>query len=134
MSGEAIALLQNYAVLKRRFTVQLSLLEDLRALAKRAAEILPETAAVLEERAKPLEIRLSEEVLELCEQIGLAENLIRQIQNPLFKEVLERRYMQQAEYKEIAQAMHYSERHIRRLHRAALEQVSDCFLQRESIN
>lgn len=125
MSSEAIEVLQNYTVSKRRCAVKLTLLEDLRALAKRAADILPETASVLEERAKPLEARLSEEVLELYTQIGLAEDLIRQMQNPLFKEVLERRYMQQADYKEIAAAMHYSERHIRRLHRAALEQLPE---------
>ena len=123
MSGE-LELLKNYAVSKRRVGVQLSVLEDLTALARRSVKALPETAAILTERVEVLEKKLTAEITTLYAQIDQAEIMIGQLQNPLWREVLERRYMQQEDFAEIAAAMHYSERHVRRMHRAALEELT----------
>ena len=125
MSCNIADLLENYAAAKRRFAVELKLLEDMRALEKQAAQVLPEVSAVLHERAQPIETRLSETVLKLYAEIEQAQQVISRVKEPLYKEVLERRYLQQAEFKEIAQAMHYSERHIRRMHRAAIERAAE---------
>ncbi|MBP3704276.1 MAG: hypothetical protein J6I98_01970 [Clostridia bacterium] len=123
MSGE-LELLKNYAVSKRRVGVQLSVLEDLTALARRASKALPETAAILTERVEVLEKKLTAEITTLYAQIDQAEILISQLENPLWREVLERHYMQLEDFAEIAAAMHYSERHVRRMHRAALEKLT----------
>lgn len=121
MNEEVAALLQGYAAAKRRFAVELNLLEEMRTLAAQAEKALPADSAALAARVQPLEERLSETVLELYDQLERTQDMIGRIGDALMQEVLKRRYMQQMGFKEIAQAMHYSERHIRRLHSMAMQ-------------
>lgn len=125
MSENVVDLLENCAAARRRFKAELKLLEDLRALENRAAQVMPEAGAALHARTQPIETRLSEAITALCAQIEQAQKVIGRVEEPLYREVLERRYLQQADFREIAEAMHYSERHVRRMHRAAVERAAE---------
>lgn len=53
-----------------------------------------------------------------------AELLIRKVTDPAQREVLTRQYIIGQKWEDIAEAMHYSERHITRLHGIALKEIS----------
>ncbi len=57
-------------------------------------------------------------------RVGI-ENAVREVPDPVQREVLERKYLLYQSWDSIARAMNYSERHIRRLHSRALEKIKD---------
>jgi DNA-directed RNA polymerase specialized sigma subunit len=62
---------------------------------------------------------------EYIQKFNEIDNVIRNVQSPIQREVLERRYLLYQHWGQIAEEMHYSERHVFRVHNAALQQLKD---------
>jgi DNA-directed RNA polymerase specialized sigma subunit len=50
-------------------------------------------------------------------------NIILSITNPLYKQILHKRYVQGKKWEEISSELHYENQHIHRLHKQAIEVV-----------
>lgn len=64
----------------------------------------------------------------IAELVGLQreiERLLNEVKNPDYRLLLELRYLQEMTWEQIAERMHYSWRHIVRLHGKALLQMQD---------
>ena len=60
---------------------------------------------------------------------GMIENAIESLRDPVLQEVLQMRYLDGLNFHQIAGKLGYSDRHLVRLHRAALEKMSlNCLL------
>ena len=55
---------------------------------------------------------------------GMIENAIESLRDPVLQEVLQMRYLDGLSFHQIAGKLGYSDRHLVRLHRAALEKMS----------
>ena len=55
---------------------------------------------------------------------GMIENAIESLRDPVLQEVLQMRYLDGLNFHQIAGKLGYSDRHLVRLHRAALEKMS----------
>lgn len=60
----------------------------------------------------------------LCTRQAEIEAAIDTVESAALREILTQHYICALDLKEIAERMHYSDRHIRRLHRKAIESVS----------
>ncbi len=113
--------LSEYASLKRRLSLRLELLDELKGLAERHEGVEKDG----DELSRELLLGdISTDVSSIYEQIGQLEKLLSRAEDPILREILERRYIAQENFSKIALEMHYSERHIRRLHSAALKKLS----------
>lgn len=74
-------------------------------------------------RAAELEERLDADIERLEFVRSSVEQAIGEIADPVFRELLTRRYLLSQKWEDIAEAMHYSDRHIRRLHIKALDDL-----------
>lgn len=124
MSQSIRARLEAYAATRRCLLVHLEQLRTARQLAERVCSTAPDTAPDLQPRLQDLEQRCTETASDLYYCMEEAECLIHQLSAPLHREILERRYLQEESFRQIAAATHYSEGHIRRLHRTALAELA----------
>lgn len=83
------------------------------------ADRLPDTVALIVEYEQQAE-KLREEYIGKFREIDRA---IAAVPDAVLREVLERRYLFYQRWEQIAEEMNYSERHVLRLHGAALQQV-----------
>ncbi len=117
----------------RRLRVLLGKVEELRSLLDYrspslegsggggSADRMPDTLASIieyERRAQELQEQLVEKYIELDRAIGGVPD------GPL-REVLERRYLLYQKWEQIADEMHFTERHVHRLHSAALQRIKN---------
>ena len=124
MSETAIALLQDYGCTKRRVDLQRQLMRELRDIQTQAELSGPEYGAVVTAGMKPIYNLFAESADRLCTQLRRAELIIQQTENQQVREILERHYLFEQSFVQIAEAMHFSDRHIRRLHQDALKVLS----------
>lgn len=75
-------------------------------------------------RVMEQEERLDAEIDQLTAKRAEIEKTIAAVPDPVQREVLTRRYLLYQKWEDIAEAMNYSERHIRRLHGYALKNMS----------
>lgn len=78
----------------------------------------PENVAELTENIK-------KEIQALIMERGQIINEIHQLENPLYIDILYQRYIKYKSLSEIAETMHYTERHIQRLHGYALQMLEE---------
>ncbi|MBO5670476.1 MAG: hypothetical protein J6S41_02915 [Clostridia bacterium] len=124
MSQDIRARLDAYAATRRCLLVHLEQLRTAKQLAERVCSTAPDTAPDLAPRLKDLTDRCTETASDLYYCMEEAQCLIHRLSVPLLREILERRYLQEETFRQIAAATHYSEGHIRRLHRAALAELA----------
>lgn len=84
-----------------------------------SADRLPDTVGLIVEYEQQAE-KLREEYIGKFREI---DRTIAAVPDAVLREVLERRYLFYQRWEQIAEEMHYSERHILRLHGAALQKV-----------
>ena len=126
MSETAITLLQNYGCTKRRVDLQRQLMRELRDIQTQADLSGPEYSAVVTAGMRPIYDLFAESADRLCAQLHRAELIIQHTENEQIREILERHYLFEQSFVQIADAMHFSDRHIRRLHQDALKDLSRC--------
>lgn len=81
---------------------------------------LPDTISLIvdyEQQAEKLRREYIQKFIEI-------DSAIAAVPNAVLREVLERRYLFYQRWEQIAEEMHYSERHILRLHGEALQQIN----------
>ena len=77
----------------------------------------------LEEARKSVSMIVGRDTQNLSEA-GVAKAAIDTVESAALREILTQHYICALDLKEIAERMHYSDRHMRRLHRKAIESVS----------
>ena len=85
-----------------------------------SADRIPDTLAKIMEYEEQAE-RLKKIYIEIYET---AEQAVKAVEDPVLREVLERRYLLYQKWEEIAEAMHYTPRRIYQLHGRALQKIS----------
>jgi len=85
-----------------------------------SADRIPDTLAKIIEYEEQAE-RLKKIYIEIYET---AEQAVKAVEDPVLREVLERRYLLYQKWEEIAEAMHYTPRRIYQLHGRALQKIS----------
>jgi len=113
-----------YAATRRCLQIRLEQLRTAKQLAERICSTAPDTAPDLAPRLQDLTARCTETAADLYNCMEAAECLIHELTAPLLREILERRYLREESFRQIAAATHYSEGHIRRLHRTALAELA----------
>ncbi len=83
------------------------------------ADRLPDTVSLIMEYEQQAE-KLRVEYIEKFKEI---DRCIAAVPDAVLREVLERRYLHYQHWEQIAEEMHYSQRHILRLHGAALQRI-----------
>lgn len=83
------------------------------------ADRLPDTVSLIMEYEQQAE-KLRVEYIEKFKEI---DRCIATVPDAVLREVLERRYLHYQHWEQIAAEMHYSQRHILRLHGAALQRI-----------
>lgn len=127
MCRSAKACLSSYRAVERSISLKLDELSHLRAIADRLAGNAWAPGTPLQDDVAQ-ELRLAEaglehRVAELCVARRRVEAAIRSVDDEVLREILERRYLDAQTLEQIADAMHYTNRHVSRLHRRALELV-----------
>lgn len=77
------------------------------------------------ERIAEQEEKIDAKIAELTKLQGEIEKLLNEVKNPDYRLLLELRYLQGLTWEQIAERMHYSWRHIVRLHGKALLQMQN---------
>lgn len=117
----------SYRAADRGVALRLHELSNLKALAERVDTAMePEVTPALLCRIQEIEAQTADEVGRLCVLRQEIESTISQVENGTLREILHRHYVQLQTYDEIAEALHYSGRHVRRLHQKALKDVLEC--------
>ena len=118
--GEKQRFLASYAEADRAVARQIESLRRVRAYEKTVREVSAGRTGA-KDRLRETEAALEDAVRRWDRTRGDVEDAVGALEDPRLRELLERHYFQGETFREVAAAMHYSERHIARMHRQALE-------------
>lgn len=119
--------LEAYGAARRCLVVELEALQASRKLVDQLCNTAPGVRKMLEERLEAQEKRCAETAAALYYCMESAQDRICRVDEPVLREILERRYLRGESIREIADATHYSEGHVRRLHRSAMQKLEEIF-------
>lgn len=114
--------LSAYRHAERSLSLKLDELAHLKSLAARLDDAGQDGIA---QKIKETEGLLASEVSALCTVRRRVEDAIQQVEDDVLREILERRYLNAQTLEQIALSMHYTYRHVTRLHKRALELMQD---------
>ncbi|MGN0479019.1 MAG: sigma factor-like helix-turn-helix DNA-binding protein [Hominenteromicrobium sp.] len=120
----ARAFLSSYRCAERGIAMRLRELERLKALGNQVrTTVKPGMRSDSLGRIQALEKETADAVSQLCIQRQKVETAIAQVADDTLREILERHYIQMQPFNQIARDLHYTDRHVSRLHRKALEYI-----------
>ena len=119
--------LEAYGAARRCLVVELDALQSSRKLVDQLCSAAPGVREILAERLAAQERHCAETAAALYYRMESAQDRICRIDEPVLREILERRYLHGESIREIAAATHYSEGHVRRLHRSAMQKLEAVF-------
>lgn len=116
--------LSAYRRTERGIAVRLRELERLRTLSEQVrSAVKPGMRADSLGRIQALESEAADGVSRLCALRQEIEQAIGEVEDDTLREILERHYVQMQTLNQIAVELHYTPRHVSRLHKQALEHI-----------
>ena len=116
--------LSAYRRTERGIAVRLRELERLRTLSEQVrSAVKPGMRADSLGRIQALEAEAADGVSRLCALRQEIEQAIGEVEDDTLREILDRHYVQMQTLNQIAVELHYTPRHVSRLHKQALEHV-----------
>ena len=113
--------LAGYAQADRTVARRIEELRRAQEFERRIEALCPEGAGEAPGCLREAERELAESVRGWMRARRAVEEAVGEVEDPKLREVLERRYLQGESLRCVAEAMHYSERHVARMHRRALD-------------
>lgn len=121
--GDVKAYLASYRQAQHGITLQLAELRRLQSLEAEVGAAVARRAHAVG-RIRSLEAQAADAISRLCILRQEIETVIGRVAGDTLREVLHRHYIQGETLDEIAAALHYTNRHVARLHKKALQQIT----------
>ena len=121
---EKRAFLSVYREAERTVELKLRELERVRRWSETLCTLAPRDRTAVKDRIRTVETELDSAVTLWSRRRNSVQRAIDGVDDPHLREILTRRYLHGEPLGQIADAMHYSQRHVMRLHRDALQAMN----------